>query len=152
MNRRFVKDFLLLYNAGWRPYTGGKPDKSVYEKLGCPHAGTKGKEPFWFVRSETFLCVTCDKSCSFTRPEGFILPLPLEYSAAKPEKEFSLTPGEMVALKRPLRVDEAAYCLGVSGRQIYRWIDDGRLRRVIGGEPIRVSVDDVIHYMQTFEE
>ena len=152
MNRTFVKNFLMLHNAGWRPYNGAKPDKSVYEKLGCPHADAKGKGPFWFVRGDTFLCVSCDKSCSVVRPEGVILPLPLAYTVEKQGKEFSLTPGEMVARKALLRVDEVAYCLNISERHVYRWIAEGRLRRAIGAEPVRVPAEDVAHYMQTFEE
>lgn len=150
MNRKFVKDFLLLYNAGWRPYNE-KPNASVYQKLGCPHVGTKGKEPYWFVRGEHFLCVTCNKGCTLTRPEGVILPLPLAYPV-KSEKEFSLTPGEMVARKALLRVDEVAYCLNISERSVYRWIEEGKLRRAIGGEPLRVPSGDVAHYMQNFED
>ena len=150
MNRKFVKDFLLLHNAGWRPYNS-KPDAAVYKKLDCPHAGTKGKEPFWFVRGETFLCVTCDKSCSLVRPEGMLLPLPI-FFPAKRDKDFTLTPGELVARKALLRVDEIAYCLNISERTVYDWIAEGKLRRAVGGEPVRVPSEDVAHYMRNFEE
>ncbi|MDR2502945.1 MAG: helix-turn-helix domain-containing protein [Deltaproteobacteria bacterium] len=153
MNRAFVKNFLLLYHAGWRPYNANNPPKAVYEKLGCPHAGAGGKEPFWFVRGETFLCVTCNRSCALTRPEGFILPLPLAFPPpAKREKEFALTPGEMIVRKKLLRVDETAYCLNISERAVYDWIAEGKLRRAVGGGPVRVLADDVAYYMQNFEE
>jgi excisionase family DNA binding protein len=74
------------------------------------------------------------------------------YPAEKQEKEFTLTPGEMVVRKALLRVDEVAYCLNISDRQVYRWIADGKLRRALGEEPVRVPAADVAHYMQNFEE
>jgi excisionase family DNA binding protein len=152
MNRKFVKEFLLLYNAGWRPYTNNYATvaSSLYEKLGCPYADTKNKKPFWFVRGDVFLCVTCDKSCTLTRPEGVILPLPLAVPPLQGEK-FSLTPGEMVARRSLLRVDEAAYCLNISERAVYNWIYEGKLRRT-EDVPVRVSAEDVARYMQNFAE
>jgi len=152
MNRRFVKDFMLLYNQGWRPYNTGKLPDSVYEKFGCPHNSPKGKGPYWFVRGDVFLCVTCNKHCSLTRPEGTILPLPLVFPPDKRKRrEFSMTPGELVTRKKLLRIDEAAYCLNVSERLVYNWIYEGKLRQA-RGVPVRVSADDVAFFMQNFEE
>ena len=150
MNRKFVKDFLTFYTAGWRPYTASKPADSVYERLGCPYAGAK-KTPFWFVRGEHFLCVTCDKHCALVRPEGVILPLPLEFPQEKTGNEFNLTPGEMVSRKSLLRVAEAAYCLNISERKVYEWIADGRLRRT-KDSPVRIPSEDVMRCMQDFED
>ena len=48
-----------------------------------------------------------------------------------------------------MRVDEAAYCLNISERQVYDWIAEGKLRKA-RGTPIRVSAEDVASGMTTF--
>ena len=121
-------------------------------RIDCPNNSAKGKGPYWFVRGDVFLCVSCNKSCSLTRPEGVILPLPL-VSPPDPKatgKEFSMTPGELVTRKKLLRIDEAAYCLNISERLVYNWVAEGKLRQALG-TPVRVSADDVAFYMQNFE-
>lgn len=153
MNRKFVSDLMLLFNGGWRPYTL-KPDPKVYERVECPLRGVKRKEPVWFVRGDIFLCISCNKGCTLTRPEGFVLPLPLpaqRKDSKNPPYHFQLTPGEMVSHKALLRVDEAAYCLNISWRQVYDWIAEGKLRRV-KDQPIRVSAEDVAMLMSDFAE
>lgn len=152
MNRKLISDILLLINGGWRPYSL-KPEKSVYERIGCALVGVKRKEPVWFVREDIFLCISCSKGCTLNRPEGFVLPLPMP--APKTERKeafpFQLTPGEMVRHKALLRVDEAAYCLNISERQVYDWIAEGKLRSV-KDKPIRVSAEDVALCMSNFAD
>jgi excisionase family DNA binding protein len=94
-----------------------------------------------------FICITCAKGCSLVRPEGFAMPLPIQYSQEKAHA-FMVTPNEMVSRKALLRVDEAAYCLNVSERKIYKWIDEGKLRRA-REQPVRVSAEDVARCMET---
>jgi excisionase family DNA binding protein len=139
-----------LVQVGWRPFNH-PPQASVYEKLKCPHAGTKGRiKPFWFVRGDIFTCVSCSKGCTLSRPAGFYIPLPIPFSE-RPEAPFTLAPSEMVTRKALLRVDEAAYCLNISERQVYDWIAEGKLRKA-KEQPIRVSAEDVCSYMTNFEE
>ena len=131
MNSAYVKAIIALVKAQWRPYNY-EPRADVYKKLQCPHAHPKGKKrPIWFVRGDVFTCITCAKGCTLSRPEGFLLPLPIQY-AEKPEVPFQLTPAEMVARKALLRVDEVAYCLNISERAVYDWIAEGKLRKAVG--------------------
>jgi excisionase family DNA binding protein len=150
MSIAFIKNLISLVQGGWRPYNHA-PRASVYEKLQCPHADTRGRtKPFWFVRGDIFVCVSCSKGCTLTRPDGFYLPLPIKY-IEKPETPYLLSPAEMVTHKALLRVDEAAYCLNVSERQIYDWITEGKLRKV-KEQPIRIAAEDVMFHMTNFEE
>jgi excisionase family DNA binding protein len=150
MSIAFIRSLITLVQSGWRPYNHA-PRASVYEKLKCPHADTKGRtKPFWFVRGDIFTCVSCAKGCTLSRPNGFYIPLPIQYPE-KPEAPFALTPPEMVTHKALLRVDEAAYCLNISERQVYDWIAEGKLRRA-KEQPVRVSAEDVSAYMTKFED
>jgi excisionase family DNA binding protein len=150
MSNALIRSIIALVSAKWRPYNY-EPQAGVYEKLKCPYAHTKGqKKPVWFVREDVFTCITCPKGCTLSRPEGFLVPLPIRY-AEKQDAPFQLTPAEMVSRKALLRVDEAAYCLNISERQIYDWIAEGRLRKA-KGNPIRVAAEDVAFCMTNFEE
>jgi excisionase family DNA binding protein len=71
--------------------------------------------------------------------------------AAKKDETYQLTPAEMVTRKTLLRVDEAAYCLNISERQVYNWIAEGKLRRV-KEQPVRVPAVDVHSCMTNFAE
>jgi excisionase family DNA binding protein len=154
MSIAFVRSIIELVKAQWRPYNY-EPEPGVYVRLKCPYVDAEGKKkgrkrPFWFVRGDTFICVACFKGCSLIRPEGFIAALPVQY-AAKRTAPFQLSPAEMVARKALLRVDEAAYCLNISERQVYDWIAEGKLRRA-KEQPVRVSAEDVHSYMANFAE
>ena len=48
----------MLTREGWRPYDA-EPDRSVYERLGCPHFLRGRRKPFWFVRDDVFCCIGC---------------------------------------------------------------------------------------------
>jgi excisionase family DNA binding protein len=154
MSIAFMRSIIELVQAQWRPYSY-EPKPSVYVKLKCPHVDAEGKKkgrkkPFWFVRGDAFLCVTCSKGCALTRPEGFVTALPMQYPAKKDEI-YQLTPAEMVTRKALLRVDEAAYCLNISERQVYNWIAEGKLRRA-KEQPVRVPAEDVHSCMVNFAE
>ena len=78
MSRTLITDIVQLTRDGWRPY-GGQPEGYVYERLGCPYLLTKRNRPYWFVKSDLYLCVGCARRCSLVRPDGFPLPLPIRY-------------------------------------------------------------------------
>jgi len=150
MKKAMIHEVLNLISQGWRPYNE-IPDSVVYERLGCPRSTAKrGDAPFWFVRCDLFLCIACPKHCTLARPEGFILPLPLQY-AVKADAPSRPTPGELVQRKALLRVDEAAYCVNISERAVYDWIAEGKLRRA-KEHPVRVSAEDVAFCMRNFED
>lgn len=151
MTKTFIRSIIELVNHGWRPYSA-KPHPSAYAKLQCSHANTKrgADKPFWFVRGDIFLCVGCSRRCTLSRPEGFIMPLPIQYET-RTDDPFSLTPAEMVSRKSLLRVDEAAYCLNISERTVYDWIAEGKLRKV-QEQPVRIPAEDVVHRMTNFAD
>jgi excisionase family DNA binding protein len=150
MNASLIRGIIDLTNANWRPYNYEVP-KAIYDRLECPHAYSKGqKKPFWFCRGDIFLCVSCSKGCTLTRPEGMLLTLPLRFSSSKPKKEFLLPPAELARSKYLLRPDEAAYCLNISVRTVYTWIDEGKLRK-LKAHPTRIAAEDVARLMTEFE-
>jgi excisionase family DNA binding protein len=154
MSIAFIRSIIELVQAQWRPYNY-EPEPSVYTKLKCPYMDAKGekkgrKKPFWFVRGDAFLCISCSKGCALTRPEGFVTALPVQYPVKK-DTTYLLAPAEMVTHKALLRVDEAAYCLNISERQVYDWIAEGKLRRV-KGQPFRIPAEDVHSWMVNFAE
>lgn len=146
MSRTLITDIVQLTRDGWRPY-GGQPEGYVYERLGCPYLLTKRNRPYWFIKGDIYLCVGCARRCSLTRPDGFPLPLPVRYP--KPPQPYTLTPYEMVERKPLLTVEEAAYCLNVSKRTVYDYIDLGKLN-VLKEGPKRVSSRDVRRMMENF--
>lgn len=150
MSKTLIQEVVELIRNGWRPYSAPTP-KDFYKQQGCPRiAGARFREPQWFVRGDIFLCLGCSRRCSLNRPEGFMLPLPIKYER-KAEQAFALTPAEMVACKSLLRVDETAYCLNISERQVYDWIAEGRLRRMEGA-PVRVPAEDVLREMTNYAD
>lgn len=146
MSRTLITDIVQLTRDGWRPYNG-RPEGYVYERLGCPYQLTKRGKPYWFVKGDLYLCVGCVNRCSLARPEGFPVQLPIRYP--EPKQPYTLTPEEMVRKKTLLLVDEAAYCLNVSRRKVYDYIDMGKLN-VLKGNPKRVSSQEVKRMMEDF--
>jgi excisionase family DNA binding protein len=69
----------------------------------------------------------------------------------QPVKTYTLTPQEMVKKRFLLRVGEAAYCLNISGRQVYDLINEGKLIR-LKDKPIRIKAEDVEIMMNDFDE
>jgi excisionase family DNA binding protein len=150
MTKGAIKNIVTLVNSGWRPYSA-EPDYTAYERLQCPHAeAKKGNKPVWFVRGDIFLCVGCSRACTLSRPEGFIMPLPIKYEE-RGQEPYTSTPAEMVSRKSLLRVDEAAYCLNISERTVYDWIAEGKLRKV-KEQPVRIPAEDVAYRMTNFDD
>lgn len=158
MTKTTIRSIIELVNHGWRAYNAA-PQSAIYARLGCRYAPEnteegkkkkKAKEPFWFVRSDSFLCIGCERRCNLFRPEGFILPLPINYEE-RPGEPYTLTPAEMVQRKSLLRVDEVSYCLNIKERTVYDWIAEGRLRKT-KENPVRIPAEDVVFYMSNFEE
>lgn len=150
MSRTRIMDIVTLTRNGWRPYNA-KPDKKVYEALGCELALNKRKEPFWFVRDDVFCCVGCAAHCTLKRPTGFPLPLPINYPQMPPEQGYYLTPLEMLERHDLLNAKQAAYCLNVSERTIYNLIAEGKLVR-LRENPVRVRSSEVKALREDFDE
>lgn len=141
-----------LVKDGWRPYHV-QPATSVYEGLDCPHFNADPGavlRPYWFTRGDVFVCVGCERTCCLKRPKGFPAPEPILYPDNG--EPFTLTPQEMVKRRHLLRVAEAAYCLNVSQRTIYRMIDDSLLTVLEDRSPLRIKAADVEAMMNDFDE
>jgi predicted DNA-binding transcriptional regulator AlpA len=146
MNARLLREMTRMMADGWRPYTGDV-ESGVYEALGCD---PRRRIPYWLHRWPLLHCLGCARRCTPKTSVGFqaVLPcdLPLfENGAALPvpaAARFSLTPEELIARKNLLRVDEVAYCLGISERQAYRLADEGVLVRHVR-QPWRVTAESV---------
>lgn len=149
MSKSLIYEVIALTKEGWRPYNG-QPEGFVYESLGCK-AFKRGKRPLWFMREDVFCCVGCANRCSLTRPAGFPLPLPMQIKYTIQNQPYALTPMEMVERKNLLSVKEASYCLNVSERLIYDWIDEGLLIS-LKRKPIRIRASDVKAMMNDFDE
>lgn len=157
MTKTKIKDIIWLIDQGWRVYNA-VPNSRIYDRLNCQYAPEvcedgrkkrKNREPVWFVHSDNFVCIGCPRRCSLSRPEGFILPLPIQYEERK--QPYTLTPAEMVQRKSLLRVDEVSYCLNISERTVYDWIAEGKLRRT-EDLPVRVPSEDVAYRMKRLME
>ncbi|KAF5057838.1 hypothetical protein DSECCO2_352820 [anaerobic digester metagenome] len=147
--RSLIKQVAKLVQEGWRPYDA-KPKPEVYERLACPNIEAKPhKRPYWFVRGDIFCCIACERACSLVRPSGFPPILPINYPQTS--EPFQLSPQELVARKHTLRVDEAAYCLNISERQVYNMIYEGKLV-ALRDKPVRVRASDVAAAMEDFDE
>jgi excisionase family DNA binding protein len=126
------------------------------------------KKPCWFVRDEIYFCISCKSFCMLAHPNEFWPMLQINYqNRALPDKgfgggdaaripkkikeAFSLTPEEIVTRKSLLRVNEAAYCLDVNTRTIYKMIEEGKLRK-LKEKPVRISAEDVRERMKDFDD
>lgn len=150
MSRTRIQEIVTLTRGGWRPYDA-EPDRSVYERLGCPHFLRGRRKPFWFVRDDVFCCIGCADHCTLKRPAGFPLPLPIRYPGVPPVRPYTLTPQEMVERHDLLNVRQAAYCLNVSERTIYDYIAEGKLVR-LKENPVRVRSKEVKELRGDFDE
>lgn len=149
MSKNLIKHVVRLVNDGWRPYDG-EPRPEVYDRLSCPHVnGKPHKRPHWFTRGDIFCCISCERVCSLVRPSGFPPILPINYPPV--DEPFMLSPQELVSKRHTLRVDEAAYCLNVSERQIYNMVAEGKLV-ALREKPVRVRAADVASAMEDFDE
>lgn len=150
MRKSLINEIVGLVRGGWRPYTA-EPNACVYKKLRCEQVEKKGgSKPYWFHRSDIFLCIGCEKKCCLSRPEGFVMQLPIQYQN-DPEHPYTLTPGQMLERRKLLLVQESAYCLNVSERLIYLWIAEGTLRAT-KRRPYRIPVEDVAALMNEIDD
>lgn len=134
-----VKDLLELLAKGYAPYSGEVSGR-VYDELRCHRPGAAS----WFVKGTRAICMGCRRSCIRVGGAGFQLMLPgtgkrfTVAVAALP----AIPASELVRLKEWLRVDEAAFCLGVSERRVYDMAAEGILVRH-QDPPVRVSSESV---------
>lgn len=153
MSKSKIMDIVTLTREGWRPYDA-VPDKKVYEGIGCEVVLSSKKsrvKPFWFVREDVFCCIGCPNHCTLKRPTGFPMPLPINYPPLPHDRQYQLTPKEMMARLNVLNAKQAAYCLNVSERTIYNYIAEGRLPR-LRDNPVRVRASDVRDMAEDFDE
>jgi hypothetical protein len=134
-----VKDLLELLAKGYAPYSG-EVSGQVYDELRCLRPGGAS----WFAKGTRFLCLGCRRRCIRVGGYGFQLVLP--GTGKRFTVAMAALPGipasELVRLKEWLRVDEAAYCLGVSERRVYELIQEGVLDRHPDA-PVRASAASV---------
>lgn len=149
MSKTLIQDVVKLINEGWRPYNA-EPDTFVYEKLGCRNF-LRGRKGHWFVRGDIFCCIGCGAHCTLSRPAGFPLPLPIRYTTPPPDQPYTLTQAEMATRFDNLTVRQASYCLNISERLVYDWIEEGKLVR-LKDIPVRVRSQEVRELMQDFDE
>ncbi|MDE5832037.1 MAG: helix-turn-helix domain-containing protein [Desulfovibrio sp.] len=157
MSRTRIMDIVALTREGWRPYEL-EPDQQVYDRLKCPfkpaadNRRNRSKDrPFWFVRDDVFCCIGCASHCTLKNPAGFQVPLPIRCPVKKPNQDYYITPGEMLARHDLLNAKQAAYCLNVSERTIYNYIAEGKLVR-LKENPVRVRSSEVKALRENFDE
>jgi len=138
---RQIEDVLRMLQREFLPYKG-HIQPIVYEQLGCSNS----KKARWFEKQQHYVCIGCRRYCALANPEGFELALPVRnrrrargYFAYLPQ----VSAKSLLESKLVLRVDEAAWVLGVSEREIYNYVDDGRLVRASDLPPLRVTTDSV---------
>ncbi|EGJ51857.1 helix-turn-helix domain-containing protein [Desulfocurvibacter africanus] len=136
-----IIDMLLkVLGAGYQPYQGHiEPD--AYTRLTCQNP----ERSRWFARELQFICLGCSRACAVVNPSGFQLVLPV--SARKRAKScFANLPlvsaDQLLRTKLLLRVDEAAFVLNISEREIRNYVDEGKLT-AHPDAPLRVTADSV---------
>lgn len=148
--RSLITQVVRMVQEGWRPYNA-QPRPDVYERLDCPHMGTRSRQrPYWFVRGDIFCCIGCERACALNRPSGFPAPLPINYPSCHTEP-FTLAPQELVRRRHTLNVRETAYCLNISERKVYKMVAEGELTP-LREHPVRIRATDVWEKMEDFDE
>ena len=132
-----IDQIIKLTQTGWRAYEG-QATATVYDNLDCEKS-RRGRAR-WFARGDLLVCIGCDRNCTIPCQAGFQLPL-FKYPAP-PNPVFRLSPDELMARRKLLTVNEAAYVLNISGRQVRNMIHDGRFS-VTRVTPIRIPVAEV---------
>jgi len=135
VKRSRIDQIIKLTQCGWRAYEGQATDV-VYDNLDC---GVKGRAR-WFAKGDLLVCIGCERACTLPCPDGFQLPL-FKYPAP-PRPAFRLPPDQLLAKRLLLTVNETAYVLNISPRQIRNLIHTGQLRST-QDLPRRVPVEDV---------
>jgi len=116
-----IDKIIKLTQCGWRAYEGQATEK-VYENLDC---GARGRAR-WFAKGDLLVCIGCERYCTLPCPDGF--QLPLFHYPAPPHPTFRLPPEQLLAKRIFLNINEAAYILNISPRQVRSLIYMGRLR------------------------
>jgi excisionase family DNA binding protein len=132
-----IDQIIKLTQSGWRAYEG-QATATVYDNLDC-EKNQRGRAR-WFAKGDLLVCIGCERACTLPCPEGFQLPL-FKYPAP-PSPIFRLAPDELLAKRKLLTVNEAAYVLNVSPRQIRNMIHEGRFQ-VTRNTPMRIPVAEV---------
>ncbi len=139
MTKRAITDLLELLGRGYAPFLG-EVEGCVYARLMCP----RPEKAAWFTRGQKHVCLGCARRCSQAHGEGFQLTLPGVRRGFR--VAFATMPAvsaaDLVQKKILLRVDEAAYVLGVSDSLVYQMIAEGKLVRH-QNEPVRVTSESV---------
>lgn len=142
-----IDAIMFWIERGWKPYAG-KVDAEIYEDVACP-APVFGKWLYEGSKAKEAVCVGCDRQCRVECDKGF-RPPPVPFQTLYTGSYFTLSPSEMVKRYPLLRVCQAAYCLNVSERTVYKLIAEGKLLRT-KINPCRVSSADVAALMDEFE-
>lgn len=143
-----IHDVLALLDRGYVPYTG-EVGGQVYCRLRCP----RPERGTWFTSRGRFVCLGCARRCAQSDGVGFQVQLPgvrrgFQVAFAHLPQ---VTAEELLAAKTLLRVDEAAFVLGVSPQQVYSLIDAGKLDRHLD-LPVRVTAESVREEMGRLAE
>lgn len=140
-----LRDYL---NDGWRPFEG-VIKKEFTQTLPC--AGGSAKDvPFWIYRGDIYLCLGCHQSCTSDRSHSFSHAINVRHNTP-PKDVYCLSPKEMLVKKALLNVHQAAYCLNVSNKAVYKYIYDGRLPAT-KDKPLRVRSSDVAAMIENIDE
>ncbi len=132
-----IDQIIKLTQSGWRAYEG-QATATVYDNLDC-EKGKRGRAR-WFAKGDLLVCIGCDRNCTLSCPDGFQLSL-FKYPAP-PRPAFRLPPDELMAKRKLLTVNETAYVLNISSRQVRRMIYEGRFQ-VTRDTPARIPVAEV---------
>lgn len=142
-SKRAIEDLMALLARGYAPYRG-EVEGCVYSRVRCP----RPEKAAWFTRGQQYICLGCARRCSQAHSSGFQLILPGVRRGF--QVAFAMLPAisatELVEKKALLRVEEAAFALGVSRSQIYTLIAEGRLIRH-EDDPVRVTSQSVLEEM-----
>ncbi len=142
-----IDDILKVLGRGYQVYQG-PVESAVYRALSC----AKPKRARWFVRDGRYVCLGCGRGCCWTN--GGFQPVLLSQRARPGRVMLAelkiVTPEQLLAAKSLLRVDEVAYCLNVSPREVGKLIDEGRLVKHVA-RPIRVTAESVRGEMRRIE-
>ena len=141
MSRQLAKDMLTVLREGFAPYEG-VVEPEVFERLECADAG----RACWMTKAGRYLCLGCERACAVTDGAGFQPLLPARKPAKPGTLAYALLPGvsaeQVLKAKKLLRVDEAAWILGVSPRHIYDMERAGKLVKHLD-QPFRVTSESV---------
>jgi len=133
MNSTLCRTLRKMLADGFEQYNG-LIESGVYERLECPDP----KKVYWVSDGIIYHCLGCNKRCTPKNLSGFQTVLPKPSISAVKHKERVAA----ILEKNFVRPDEAALCLEVSERQIYKWVQEGILI-AHNRKPVRITVESV---------